>query len=215
MNAELKKQLSHILWIGGATDSGKSTIALHLASRWGASVYHYDGHDAEQMEKLAKTIPEIDVFLKASMEERWIQTTPGRMFDFLLLTFPHRFQLVIEDLLAMPSGGLILVEGFGLLPELVQPVLSSLSQAIWLVPAEKFKRESMTRRGKPSFAPTLSDPEKARTNLLTRDIMLADYYHRQMSSLGYTLLEVDGSLSVDEMTNLADVHFTKYLVTLH
>lgn len=214
MNKEIKRQLSHILWIGGATDSGKSTIAENLASRWEASVYHYDRHDAEQMEKLAKTLPEIDGFLGASMEERWIQPTPGAMFDFLLSTFPHRFELVIESLLEMPRDKIILVEGFGLLPELVDPVLSDPCQAIWLVPTETFKWESMIRRGKPSFASTLSDPEKARLNLFARDMLLAEYYRRQAGSHGHTLLEVDGSRPAGEMTDLVEDHFAKYLARL-
>jgi 2-phosphoglycerate kinase len=211
MSAELKKQLAHIFWIGGATDSGKSTVAQRLAERWGASVYHFDRDDATQMQTLSSTLPEVDKFLKATMEQRWIQPDPGRMLDFLLLTFPHRFQLVLEHLLALPNDQPILVEGFGLLPELIHPLLSSLHQAVWFVPTEKFKRESMIRRGKPSFAATLSDPEKARMNLFTRDMMLADYYRRLVSAYGYTLFEVDGSQSPDEITNQTEAHFSKYL----
>ncbi|NTV37996.1 MAG: hypothetical protein HGA82_02240, partial [Anaerolineales bacterium] len=82
-------------------------------------------------------------------------------------------------------------------------------QALWFVPTEKFKWESMTRRGKPSFAALVSDPEKARLNLFARDMLLADYYRQQVPSYGYTLLEVDGSHSADEMTDLAEAHFAQ------
>jgi 2-phosphoglycerate kinase len=211
MILELNKQLAHILWIGGATDSGKSTVAHNLAQRYGIFVYHYDKVDNEQMEKLAKTIPEVHQFFNASMEERWIHPTPKMMFDFLLILFPHRFQLVIESLLEMPKDKPIIVEGFGLLPELVHPLLSNHHQAIWFVPTEKFKWESMTRRGKPSFASSLTNPEQARINLFTRDMMLADYYRKQVLSSGYTLCEIDGSQSADEVTDLVEFHFAKYL----
>lgn len=211
MTSEPKKGLAHILWLGGATDSGKSTVAQNLAQRYGISVYHYDKADAGQVEKLANIVPEVDQFFKASMEERWIHPTPKMMFDYLLVVFPHRFPLVIENLLEMPKDKPIIVEGFGLLPELVHPVLSSRHQAIWLVPTEKFKWESMERRGKPSFASSLSDPEKAKMNLFARDMMLADYYRKQVPSYGYTLHEVDGSRSAEQMTDLVEAHFTKYL----
>ncbi len=211
MITEPNKPLAHILWIGGATDSGKSTVAQNLAQRYSIPVYHYDKVDNEQIEKLAKTVPEVRKFFNASMEERWVRSTPKMMFDFLMISFPYRFELVIESLLEMPKDKPIIVEGFGFLPELVHPILSSHHQAIWFVPTEKFKRESMARRGKPSFASSLTNPEQAKMNLFTRDMMLADYYRKQVLSYGYTLCEIDGSQSADEMTSTTEFHFAKYL----
>ena len=210
----LKERLAHVFWLGGATDSGKSTVARNLAQRLDISVYHFDKADAEQMEKLAGVIPEIRRFLDASLEERWIHPTPQMLFDHLLFVFPHRFPLVVETLLQMTGDKPIIVEGFGLLPELVHPLLSDPHQAVWLIPTATFKWESMKRRNKPSFASSLSDPEKARMNLFARDLMLADYYRQQVSVYGYTLYEVDGSRTPDEMTDLVETHFSKYLAAL-
>jgi len=214
MDPDVIRKLKQSLWIGGPTDSGKSTIARAIAHRYGASVYHYDQVDAEQIAELAKTVPEVTRFCNASMEERWIKSSPTMMFDFLTIVFPLRFPLVIRDLLSMPGDRPIIVEGFGLLPELVHPFLASRHQVVWFIPTEKFKWESMTRRGKPSFALSLSDPEKARMNLFVRDMLLTEYYRQQVSSYGYSLYIVDGSRSVDEMTDLADAHFSPYLATL-
>ncbi len=122
--------------------------------------------------------------------------------------------LVIESIQCLPNDKPILVEGFGLLPELVRPWLSSPHQALWLVPTKAFKWDSMTRRGKPSFAEQTSNPEKAKLNLFARDTMLADYYRLQVSSHGYTLYEVDGSHSAERMTDLVDEHFGPYLAAL-
>ncbi len=210
-DTEVTTRLTHVLWIGGATDSGKSTVAHHLAEQWDIPVYHYDREDARQTEILAKSIPVVSQFLHASLEERWIQPTPETMFEYLLLTFPYRFQLVIQELMEMSRERTVIAEGFGLLPELVHPVLSSPYQAIWLAPTEAFKWDSMIRRGKPSFAAQVSDPQKARMNLLARDKMLADYYRQQVPLYGYRILEVDGSLSAEEMTRQVEVHFSKYV----
>lgn len=211
IDPELKKQLAHILWIGGATDSGKSTVAGRLAEHCHIPVYHFDRADARQSDILARSVPEVSQFLQASLEERWIQPTPKMMFEYLLLTFPHRFLLVIEDLLEMPHDRHVIVEGFGLLPELVNPVLSSPNQAIWFVPTDAFKWDSLVRRNKPSFALQVSDPQKARMNLLARDQMLADYYRQQVRTYGYRLLEIDGLCSVEEVTHLVENHFSKYV----
>ncbi len=207
---ELKKQLAHVLWIGGATDTGKSTIAQNLAEHHGLQVYHYDKTDAEHHMKLAKTISEIRQFNEASLDERWIHPEPKALFERALFSFSHRFPLVIEDLLALPNNKPIIAEGFGLLPELIHPILSSHYQAVWCVPTEAFKWESMARRGKPSFAKLTSDPGRAKMNLFTRDMLLAEYYRKQVWSYGYTLYEIDGSRSAQEMTDVIDEHFSKY-----
>jgi hypothetical protein len=136
------------------------------------------------------------------------------MLDFLLFSFSFRFPLVINDLLGLPGDRPMIAEGFGFLPELVHPVLSSRYQAIWFVPTENFKWESMARRGKPSFAKLTTDPEKAKMNLFARDMLLADQYRKQVSVYAYTLYEVDGSVSIEEMTTLVDDHFDKYLRTV-
>lgn len=214
MKSTLKKQLAHVLWIGGATDSGKSSVARTLARRHGFPVYHYDKDDAKQIQNLADVIPQVRQFLNASMEERWVHPTPRILFDHLLIVFSHRFHLVVENLLNLPRDKPLIVEGFGLLPELLHPVLSSYYQALWFVSTEKFKWESMVKRGKPSFASSLSDPEKARMNIFTRDMMLADYYRKQAALYEYTLYEIDGSKTIEEVTDLAETHFAEYLTAL-
>jgi adenylate kinase family enzyme len=213
-DSEVKKQLAHILWIGGATDSGKSTVAGILAERWDVPVYHFDRADVRQSDILARNVPEVSQFLQASLEERWIQPAPKTMFEHLLLIFPHRFRLVIEDLLGVPQDQTVIVEGFGLLPGLVHPVLSSPNQGIWFVPTDAFKWASMLRRNKPSFASQVSDPEKARMNLFARDKMLADYYRQQVPAYGFQLLEIDSSRPVEEVTQLVEIHFLKYMTTM-
>ena len=152
--------------------------------------------------------------MQASLDERWIYPEPRALLMRSLKSFSHRFPLVIEDLLALPRDKLIIAEGFGLLPELVHPVLSSHYQAVWLIPTETFKLDSMARRAKPSFGKLISNPEKAKANLLYRDILLAEYYRQQVPAFGYTLLEVDGSHSAEQMTDLIDQHFSKYRESL-
>lgn len=173
MQQDFKQALSHVRWIGGATDSGKSTVAQKLAERCQMQVYHYDKYDLAHHETLAETMPLYRRALEASLDERWVHPEPEDLLRRALRAMQDRFPLVIEDLLALPTERLIVAEGFGLLPELLAPLLSSKHQAIWLIPTEAFKWASMARRGKPSFGDRVSDPEKAKTNLFTRDMLLA------------------------------------------
>jgi hypothetical protein len=211
MDHELKQALSHVLWIGGATDSGKSTVAQKLAERYKIQVYHYDQRDRAHHESLAITMPVHRAHLDASLDERWVYPDPKELLRRTMRSFQNRFPLVIEDLLAFPPERGIVAEGFGLLPELLSPLLSSKQQAIWFIPTEAFKWASMARRGKPSFGTQVSDADKAKMNLFTRDMLLAEYIKGQVLTQGYALFEVDGSRSAEQITAMLEQHFQAFL----
>jgi len=209
---DMQRAFSRVLWIGGATDSGKTTTARILAERHGLPIYHYDKHDLVHHEKLAKIYPAYRVFLAASLDERWVHPEPDELFRRSLQSFQDRFPLLLEELVSLPLERGIVVEGFGLLPELLTPILSYPRQALWLMPTESFKRDSMTRRGKPSFGSQVSDLERAKSNLLARDLLLAAHIKSQVLQYGYTLYEVDGTRTADEMADRMEGYFAPFLI---
>lgn len=211
MDQELGQALSHVLWIGGATDTGKTTISQIIAERYGLQLYNYDRHDSLQIERLAQTLPRYRAFLSASLDERWVRPDPEDLVQWLMQAFRDRFPLVVKDLLDLPKKPMIVAEGFGLTPEFLSPVLSSKRQAIWLVPTEEFKWASMKRRNKPSFRDQVSNPERATRNVFTRDMLLAERVKAQVQARSLTVYEVDGSRSVGEMTTLIEQHFEPFL----
>lgn len=172
MNNNLKQALSHVLWIGGGTDAGKTTVAKLLAKRHELQLYNYDHHDLAQHERLAQTFAHHRAWLNASDEDRWIIPEAEDLVQRALRSFRDRQPLVIEELLALPKEPLIIAEGFGFTPELISPLLSSQNQAIWLVPTESFKWASMKQRGKFTRRLEWSNPERAINNLFTRDLLL-------------------------------------------
>jgi hypothetical protein len=212
MTPDKRQTLAHVLWIGGATDAGKSTTAKLLAERHQLRVYHYDQHDLAHHEQLAKTQPAYRAFLQASLDDRWVSPEPEALLQRSLRSFRDRFPLMLEDLLALPRDPWIVAEGFGLLPELLTPLLSDPTQALWLVPTDSFKEASMLRRGKPSFGNQVSDPERAKTNLRLRDRLLMEHIKDQVRTYGYTLYEVDGSRSAHEMADVIEQQFASFLV---
>ena len=211
VDQELGQALSHVLWIGGATDTGKTTISQIIAERYGLQLYNYDRHDSLQIERLAQTLPRYRAFLFASLDERWVRPDPEDQVQWLMQAFRDRFPLVVKDLLDLPKRPMIVAEGFGLTPEFLSPVLSSKRQAIWLVPTEEFKWASMKRRNKPSFRDQVSNPERATRNVFTRDMLLAERVKAQVQARSLTVYEVDGSRSVEEMATLIEQHFEPFL----
>ena len=206
----LKSKYAHVLWFGGGTDCGKTTAAGSYAEKHGFQVYHYDRFDLTHHKILAESDEAVKRFLEASYEERWIQQTPETLFQRTMTSFHNRFPLVLSDLDKMGSDRPIVIEGFGLIPELISTVLTIIEQALILVPTKTFKTESFNRRGKPSFKNAVSDPEKGYTNLFTRDMLIVQKYRDEVPDYGYRLVEVE-SQTKEEMVELLEEHFRPYL----
>jgi hypothetical protein len=210
----VKAELAQVLWIGGSTDAGKTSVAQALAARHGWQAYHYDRFDRfEPPGHWARIDPRRHPHLHAergrSRDQWWVETTPEAMVETWLRTTPERFALTLEDLRALPPAPPIVAEGYGFLPDLVLPWLSSPHQAIWLVSTETFKRASYDRRGKGRFADT-SDPARARHNHLGRDLLLAAHVRERARALGLRVEEIDGTRPLDEIVALVGAHFAKY-----
>ncbi len=211
MSFDLKQMLAHILWIGGGTDSGKSTTSQLLADRYDLQRYDYDSRDLFHHQCLAHTIPEIQAFLDASDQERWVRPSPEALMARSFRSFRLRFPLVLVDLAAMPSDRQIVAEGFGLTPELIAPLLSDPRQAIFFAPTEEFKWNSMKKRGKYFRRLEWENGEKAIQNLFERDMMITAEIRQQAQARSLRVHEVDGSLSLEETAVLVAQHFVPFM----
>lgn len=208
---DLKTRLAHMLWIGGATDAGKTTVAQNLADQYGLPLYRYDVATKPHFETLAQTKALYRTFLSGSNEDNWVKPTPEALLVWLRQVFIDQWPFVLEDLLALPSDKPVLAEGFGFLPALLAPLLTSPYQAIWLVPTEPFKWWSMKQRDKYTRRLTWAEPERAIHNLFTRDRLLAEVIREQGRERDLVVFEVDGSIPAGDVTHLIAQHFSTYL----
>jgi hypothetical protein len=213
---DLAGSLAHVLWIGGATDSGKTSVARSLAATYGLQVYHYDAYDREEPPGHWSRVdpvrhPHMHATPIRDLEWRVVRTTPEEMAERWHGTAPERFQLALEDLLARPSAPPIVAEGYGFTPDLVLPLLSSKRQAIWLVSTEEMKRAIFERRGKGAFTSSTSDPLRGRENHIGRDLLLAEHFRRRAVELGLAVVEVDGTRSLDDVVAIVKAHFAPFL----
>lgn len=207
--------LEGVLWLGGGTGSGKSTVARILEQRHGLRVYHYDrvepGHAARlsRRQKEPGAQPsEVLRLVAMTLDERWVERTPEEMTRHSLACQDERFGCVLEDLISARVGAPVLAEGFGLRPELVAPLLPSPQQAFWLLPTPEFRAQSLEWSGRTWSLPNeTSRPQRAYANLLERDRRLTEHDREQCVALGLGYLEVDGLLSAEQVASVVEAHF--------
>lgn len=176
-------------------------VAQRLAAEHGLRLYRTDDTIAEHSRQLRPTdAPLLAAFLAMDMDERWANRSP----EVMLNTFPwfagEGFDLIVQDLLALPEEPPILVEGFRLLPRFVAPLLSRPNQAVWLAPTPGFRRVAFDKRGFTWEIPQkTSKPEQALSNLLARDDLFTQEVVKEATVLQLPVIAVDGALSMDEM----------------
>ena len=209
---DLADRLRLILWIGGGTGAGKTSVATALADRHVVLRYHYDFHDArDHSERIDPARhPAMHAFAAMSMDERWVLRTPEEMADETIRSSRERMAMAIEDLLARPAGVPLVAEGAWFFPEFVAPLLTSTRQAIWLVPTEAFREQALGERGWVTIEGT-SDGDRARANRLARDVLLTDRVRRSAAALGLRVIEVDGARSLAEITAEVEEHLAPIL----
>ena len=199
------RQLQHIYWIGGGSGAGKSTIARRIAAERGLSVYSTDDVMADHARRSsAEECPLLHRFMEMDLDERWVNRTPQFMFETFHWFRGEGFNLIIEDLLDMGGEQGVIVEGFRLLPRLVQPLLSEAKHAVWLLPTPEFRQTVIESRGGPawSFLARTSDPERALQNLLERDRMFTDALREETTRLGLSVIDVETTTTEDDLTRL-------------
>jgi hypothetical protein len=134
----LRTRLRHVYWIGGGSGAGKSTIARRLAARHGLVLYATDDVMPDHAGRVSDT-PFLDQFRRMDMDERWLNRSPEEMLETFHWFRGEGFELVVEDLLALPGEPGVIAEGFRLLPRLVAPLLEVPAHAVWLAPTPAFR----------------------------------------------------------------------------
>lgn len=207
LNEALPSALAHVRWLGGSVCSGKTTISDALAAQYGLRVYHCDRHERDH---IARSQPDRHPTLAAphsfTMDEYWLLPSPEQLAARSRAFNLERFELIVEDLLAMPQDRPILAEGFGLLPECVVPVLTAPRHALWLIAQPDFLAAMRDKRG--MTAPSLtSDPPRARANIIARDVLMAARLRASVIHHGLTLVTVDGTAPIEATEAVVAQHF--------
>ncbi len=203
----VQDRLRHVYWIGGGSGAGKSTIAGRIAAEHGFRIY---GTDQAMADHGTRTSPEhsplLQRFVEMDMDERWVNRSPQAMLETFHWFRGEGFDLIVDDLLALPTDSPVIAEGLRLLPALVKPLLAASGHAVWLLPTPELRRatfESRRPSGSPwTFISKTSNSEKALANLLERDRMFTDQLRDEACHLGLRVIEISLGTTEDDAAEL-------------
>ncbi|GAA2766904.1 hypothetical protein GCM10010103_59450 [Streptomyces paradoxus] len=202
--------MRHVYWIGGGSGAGKSTIARRLAGRHGWRLYATDDVMADHARRTtAAEAPLLHEFMAMDMDQRWVDRSPRTMLETFHWFRGEAFGLIVEDLARMPTETPVVVEGFRLLPHLVQPLLTGPGHAVWLLPTPEFRQVAFKSRAtaEGSFTERTGDPRRAEHDVAVRDALFTERLREETARLGLPAVTVDGTLTEDELTERVSAIF--------
>lgn len=121
-----------VVWIGGPTGAGKTTVARRLVQRWGLRLYSADTRTWEHRDRAIATGVEAALWFESTPQaERATASLEQRR---TLLLRDERAPMVLDDVLSLPRGHLVVAEGDVIAPKLVDP-----ARAVWLDPVVDFQ----------------------------------------------------------------------------
>lgn len=195
-------QLQHVYWLGGGSGAGKSTVARRIAAHHDLHLYSTDDVMADHAQRSSpKDSPLLHEFIAMDLDDRWVNRSPQVMFETFHWFQGEGFNLIVEDLLQLPRDRKTIVEGFRLLPRLVNPLLEAPNHAVWLLPTPEFRETVIESRGGSSwsFLAKTTNPERALNNLLERDRMFTNQLREETTRLELPTIEVRTSTTEDDL----------------
>jgi hypothetical protein len=180
--------LEHVLWIGGTSGAGKTTIATRLARRHGLRLYSADTRTWAHRDRAVREGNEAAIrWEEMTQRERWEQSTPAEILEMSL--HRERGAMIVDDLLRLPKSPLIVAEGTP-----VSATVGDRGRAVWLIATPEFQRAQLDERGL----------EPGPTELY---LLLAAEIHRQSTEHRMPVVTVDGSQGISDVLAAVEAMF--------
>ena len=194
------QELRHVLWIGGGSRSGKTTIARRLARRHGLRWYSADAQTWRHRDRaVAAGHTAALLFESLSLEDRTTKT-PAEMWAMGL--HDERGPMVVDDLRALPVEPLVVAEGSTLPAFAVSSGIAGAGRAIWLLPTFAFGQSLVDERAIP--------PHIRAWHAETYRLGL-EHIEREVAEHGAPFIVVDGTQDLDGIAAEVESRFHEAL----
>jgi hypothetical protein len=197
--------LRRTFFIGGSPCAGKSTICNLLVQKHSFLAYHCDEHYDQHLANASTDQPTLQMLGGWS----WSQAMTRPVDQMIASEWAANQELgalALEDVALLQAkadatAGVV-AEGMALLPAVLANLRLTnkpLPQAVYLVPTEAFQLAHYAQREwAQALCAQTPDPAATFANWMARDAANARALAASAQSLGFPLLVVDGSLTIDE-----------------
>jgi hypothetical protein len=149
--------------------------------------------------------------LETDWEAVWIGPSPAEMAERVLAGFPERFGWVLDDLRGIVTPHPVLVDGWGLRPELVAAITDP-ARMVVLAPTVQWRRHQAAELPRARYiGHPVSDPELAARNRFERDGLITEDAVREAHRHGIRVIEVDGTRPAEAIADEVADHFRPFL----
>jgi hypothetical protein len=166
-----------VIWIGGGTGSGKTTVARMLSRRHRLRQFAIDSFWYAHSERLGEREP--------SPTEQWLWRSPAEQAAEFERSAKGRMGLVLEQLGTLPAAPGIVVEG----PQVLPDALPRDAAAVFLTATPDFQRAQLI--GRPITG--TPDPRRALANRIEKDRLFAARVAGRAAALGFATIRIDGT----------------------
>lgn len=200
--------MAELFVLGGSPCSGKSTIAARIAEKYGFRSYQLD-EDADAFIAAAGAAGAgcAARVLQYSPDQLWGRPPYQQMADEITL-YREIAGLIEDKIRSLGPGAPVIAEGAGFLPDTASLLGLDAGHYFCMVPQRTFQYTYYARRQwVPDVLKGCTDPQRAFENWMERDCLFAEKIARQAQTLGYGVLQVDGSLTLAQTLALVEAVF--------
>lgn len=194
--------MKRALIIGGSPCAGKSSVSAQLSQYLNCKVIHVDDYMDKHIEASDPNLHPILYQWKTkawfSLFERPVAIQVEEEINF----YRQEWDLLKKDIKNDIGDDFAIIEGCALMPELVHTLFDH-AHILYMVPKPSFQTEKYSER---TWAYDIlkgaQNPKDAFNKWMTRDIEFANYIHNQAEELGYYVITVDGSQTIEEIVEI-------------
>ena len=213
---EIKRDLSHIFWVGGADTSGKTTVSDILSEKYGFNIFHLDDYLQLHLDKAVPTkhpaMCEVkSIMLKVRSNFMTIDEVYMMAWEEFVKVFDdmasERIEMIIDDLYSFPNDKPLIVEGDDLYPEVYYPIVDP-QKAVWIFATDEFRRINWIKHDYAKERMERSkDPNLLFENMLFRNGKRAENIFRGAKRMGVKVITVDENTIINSTVKIVEEHF--------
>ncbi|HAM14907.1 MAG TPA: hypothetical protein DCP91_03405 [Eggerthellaceae bacterium] len=205
-----------ILFVGGGTCAGKTTLAASLARIIGARTFSVDDRLGDYAQAAARDGSEAAIAGGSDDFERMWMRDPAKQFDEMLRFYRDVFPYVmndVESVLGQAVSGVcangeprfaLIAEGVAFLPELLHAAGVPASSCVFLTADRDVHDERYAlREWAPLMLEGCTDPDSAFAQWMDRDELLSQHVRSQCTHLGYAHIHVSSHDTPDDIVRRA------------